>query len=430
MIDVKIEKKKHKLKMFLKNKKIELSFNSLAESKDYFEKYNSYNMYTSIGLILFGIFGNVISLLVLLFAKNKLPRINSINSLVMLTLTNVCLILVHFYSSTLSRIIYHFDLQNTILFKIHLYDSNVLICKLIAYFKLSSRLFNLALIIYFSFERTLATYIPIQSYKREKFFIKKCFFYVLCSISVILPIYNLFFYEIIQSSQSENLFNLAFFNSSKYFTLRSLTPIFKNEFCSIKCRHEGFYFKFHLVSNGYIILGNLFVSLSILAIVLRLKKKSNVMFRLNFNRSKEQAEEEDRLCSRFKKDSKSFKERESKINIPTRSSNRIKSFKNRCVNQRYHNTKMLLTLSLSFIVFNFPYFLVLFFVMTLNTNGFDMNNPDYFRNRLLLKRYFTITETFQMLNVTITGLLLFVSGKIFRKHFKLWLKTKIFKYLY
>jgi hypothetical protein len=96
--------------------------------------------------------------------------------------------------------------------------------------------------------------------------------------------------------------------------------------------------------------------------------------------------------------------------------------------QKFQNTKAILTLSLSFIVLNFPYFFVLFLIF-LNLNSFAVENKEDLLLKIKWRTYLTNLEIFQLAYFSVTGLLLFVSGKIFRFHLRIWFRKVPFFHL-
>jgi hypothetical protein len=383
--------------------------------KGFFDKYNSGNMYSSTFLIIFGIFGNLITFSVLFYARKRLPRINSIKSLMFFTLTNIVQLAIHFYSNTLSRIIYHFDLNDSILVYIHFYDTNKYVCKIFVYLKFLTRFLNLTIIVFFSFERLLAIYFPFRSVERNKNYILTLFVVA----SFIYPIYALFMCETVEISSDRTNYNSSF-NTTKDMNLGTMTPIFGKTYCSILNTNEKLFFKFQSGSYFIIIFAYLFVSLSIILIVCKLKKKEKIIFYYNSRLNKNNHTNKEKINLR-----KLSKHIYSTNQYYNRSSTRINNQLSLCVNQKFHNTKMLITLSASLIVFNFPFFFVLF-VIFLNMKTFNVQSEKELLYSIQMKSYFTVVEVIQLINISISGLLLFISGKIFRFHFLSWM-NKTFK---
>jgi len=387
---------------------------NLNSIKGFFDKYNSLNMYSSAFLIIFGVLGNSITFIVLFYARKRLPRINSINSLMFFTLTNVVHLLIHFYSNTLSRIIYHFDLEDSILVYIYFYDTNKYVCKLFAYLKFFTRFLNLTIIVIFSLERLLAIYFPFKSAEKNKNYI----LIWLVIVSFLYPMYALFFCETIEISSDRVNYNSSF-NSTKNLNLGTITPILGNSYCSITKPSEKLFFKFQSGSYFIIIIAYFFVSLSIILIVCKLKKKEKIIIYYNsrFNKKYLANKEAVNLCQRTKILHSTNLDH-------TNSSSKINNRLSLCVNQKFHNTKMLITLSASLIIFNFPYFSVLFAIF-LNLKTFSVQSEEELLKSIQMKSYFTIVEVIQLVNISISGLLLFVSGKIFRLHFKSWINKTL-----
>jgi hypothetical protein len=162
----------------LPRNKISSNQSKLSSTNDFFDKYNSFNMYISILLVLIGLIGNSVTMRVLVYAKKRSPKINCLNCLIILTQANILQLVAHFYMS--------------FIMSVYLFDSNVIACKLFNYLRFFSRFMALSSILVFSFVRTLAIYYPFKSFKG----FGKFLLFGLFSVSLMYPLFYLFMYNI------------------------------------------------------------------------------------------------------------------------------------------------------------------------------------------------------------------------------------------
>jgi len=348
-----------------------------------------------------------------------LPKMNCLNLLIFLTAANILHLLIHFYSSTLTRIIYHFDLEKTFLISLYFFDSNPFVCKLVAYLKFVTRFFALSSILVFSFERLLAIYYPLKTFKKFKNYL----LFFLIVLSIIFPVYVLFFVDIVQLKGDYKSY-ISDKNNAKNFQIATLTPIFQETYCSVSMNYEKLFFKYHFASYAYILLSNILISISSIIIVIKMKRRTGSFTSLRINKKRNSNISIPNLSSSYREQTSVFlsvaNKKTTKVSRNTDQDTRKISSMSISVHEKFQNTKMLITLSISFIIFNFPYFFVLFIVY-LNYDSFIVQSKDDLLKRIQLKSYFTIMEIFQLFNVSITGLLLYMSGKTFRIHLKSWI---------
>jgi hypothetical protein len=212
-------------------------------------------------------------------------------------------------------------------------------------------------------------------------------------------------------------------NITKNFNLGTLTPIFYDAICSVNIQKEKLFFKFHSVSYFVIILSYMIISSSILAVACKLRKRQKNLKKLlkeqSLNKSKtvKQSSSNENM-------SKSLLSAQNKISrVP--SNNTIARIS---MMHKAQNTKMLLSLSFSFIIMNFPYFFFLFLIF-LNIKSLVAESKEDLLQRITWKSYLTIVEIFQLAYFSVTGLLLFVSGIIFRFHLRIWFRKVPFFHL-
>jgi len=392
-------------------KKIPNNRSEFISTKHFFDKYNTFNMYLSIFLVLIGIMGNTVTMRVLVYARKRLPKINCLSCLIILTLANIVQLLSHFYMSTLTRIIYHFAMEQSILMSVYVFDSNVFVCKLFNYLKFFSRFVALSSILVFSFVRMLAIYYPFKSFKR----FEKYLLVILCSISASYPLCYLFTYDIIETGH--DFVNLSITNSSKIFHVATLTPILQNLHCTIPAEYEDLFFIINTFSCLFVFISFFIVSTSIISLIvheIKSKKESKTNLRVNRGSQIKRNSSND-MRSSERVSSESFIKKFTTINYLNLQRTIVSP------NPSFQNKKMLITLASSFILFNVPYFCVIFLVVNI-LNSFAASNEQEPIDRIRLKSYFTFVEIFKLFNYSITGLLIFVSGKMFRIHFRFYFK--------
>lgn len=84
--------------------------------------------------------------------------------------------------------------------------------------------------------------------------------------------------------------------------------------------------------------------------------------------------------------------------------------------QKSQGSKMLLAISVSFVVFNFPYFVVML-VSFMSTKMVTAQSETEFLVKLNIKKILILLELLQIVNFSLTGFLFFATGTKFRVHF-------------
>lgn len=371
------------------------------------EKNNYISMCISIVLVIFGCFGNILSFIIFVYSNKKLPKITSSKFLILLTIVNTIYLLVHFYIETVNQIIYIFDLKNeeNIFVKIYHFDTNSYVCKLFSYLKYCGRYLNVMLTLSFSLERTFAIYYPFQMRIRN---IKNTpIFKGSIILSFILPVYLLKLIDVFPTIDSNNS-TLA--NFTPNFNLRSLRPTFQEYFCTVAEKDVKLLFKLHAATFLFILLAYILVSLSILAIIVKLRRQEQFKFsyRSKSSSHKSSLHSESFIKSRITNNSFRVCKKETR----GRRQKKVNLF----INQKFHNTKMLLSISASFVCFNFPYFFGML-LMFLFTKDVIAQNENNLISKLKIKAYLNMFELLQLANFSITGFLFYLTGRIFRLHF-------------
>lgn len=419
----------------------------VQELGEYLEHYNVINMYTTLFIIMFGFVGNLLALIILAYSRHKLPRIIGNNYLIMLTICNTLYLLIQFYVGTYNRMIYHFNMDYTA--TLQFLDTNIVFCKSMPYLKYVTRLMNTMLTVCFSIERLIAVYCPLQMRSlNEKC---KCLFKISIIISFTVPIYLLFLTELVPNRETQNIAyqKLGIRNS---FNFNSLTPLFGDSTCSVSKKNLPIMLIFHFFLFLIIFLCYVVVAVSILAIVMRVKKSKSFIFAFrsknpsNSGRMTEApSTNNNRSSSKELLDTKIIQEKIqpmeiqvddrktshssfTSVEVSKKKSNQI------WISHRIQNTKMLTSISISYVLLNLPYFVVMLVSMMVGARSEESSNSNIealrvrdVAFRLKVWSCVLITEIFQLANFSLVGLLFFCSGKIFRLNaFKLCKKLYCF----
>lgn len=398
----------------------------LRRLNEHLETNVAINMYGTLVLIIFGLVNNLLSLSILIYSSNKLPRIASSKYLILLTITNTAYLALQFYMGTYIRMIYHFKLDYNRSY--HILDSSQAACKILTYLRYSSRILNALLTVGFSLERLVAVYKPfyMRSFDPKS---SSLFGNVSIALSFIIPIYSIFMIELVPSTSESSSGITNKFNLSRSVNFYSVTPSLGPFTCSASSNNSRTFFRVHFLVVLFVLLCNFVVSVSILAIIAKLKhKRSSILlfFRtnVNVNGNKESMD--------LNKTEESLVEKggvgEELIEKSRQSSLMVRFNSTNLNNSRAHDTKLLGSISVSFLVFNTPYLIILLYTILFSIrNDFNSSYYQYSTSNLVnilrMQSYLTISEIFQLANFSITGLLLFCSGRIFRLHAFKWFKT-------
>lgn len=395
----------------------------LTNLSNQYDHYQLLNMYTSMFLATFGSIGNMFALFILIYARNKLPRIVGSNYLVLLTVTNTLFLAVHFYTGTFIRLVYYLGLDEYNRF--HVLDSSEIACKLLTYLKYCARSLNTMLTVCFSLERLIAVYYPLQMRSLNS----KCsvIFRVAIIVSLVLPSYSLFLTELTPNTLTVNL--ISDLNLTKSFNLYALTPSHDFYTCSASRKNFRILVKFHFLMFFIIFMCYIFTSVSIFAIIVKLKKSKNFIFSFKSKASSslqvpaeqlrqssatssmiELFEAKSTFCRNHQKTTASFL---------VKASSRNRSL--RLINHRIHDTKILSSISISFVLFNAPSFIIMIFMLlymfhTDEQYRYSSISVTHLMDKMKIQSYLILSEIFQLVNFSVTGLLFFCSGQIFRLH--------------
>lgn len=363
----------------------------LMELSVQLENLNIANMYLSILLTILGLIANLISLSILIYARNRVPRIIGSNYLIILTSTSSLYLIIQFYMGTYNRIIYFFNIDYNKSFQF--FDVNIIACKLLPYLRYTMQFLNATATMCFSLERFLAVYFP---FKLRSFCKAKRTHLIVASIlvSMAIPTYLIPLADLIPSREvSESIYER--FNLTRSFNFYALTPAFGSFTCSIVKNRFKILLKFHFLMSLVIFLAYFAIGVSHLAIIAKIKRKSRFSSHCN---------------------SSALLNHRSQTQIKNNSADlEINRRETSChVKRRIQNTKTLVSICLSYVLFNLPYFMIIFYMI-----GYGIENDErilvlFLEFKLRVQRYFVVTEIFQLMNFSVTGLLLFCSGQTFR----------------
>lgn len=393
----------------------------LKEVNKLLEKNNIVNIYTTLSILIFGVLGNTLSLMVLIYSwRNKPPRIAGSKYLILLTISNTAYLLVHFYKDTYPRAIYHFKLDYNSSY--HLVDSNPICCKLLAYLTYSIRSFNTILTVCFSTERVLSAYCPNATFD-SKFLLG---FKLSILISLIIPSYILFLIELVPNSDtSKSIYDR--YNLTRRFDFYSLKPTFGNFSCSALKKNYLVLLRFHFLTFFVIFLSYILVLISVLVVFIKLKNTKNFIFAYKSKtistRGNSSSNDDYRLV-----ESRSGIRKES-FSLDSVSSRRHRKSQH-LVNQEVHDTKILSSIAVSFIVLNTPYLCITLYNFRFAARIGEFNRSTAFDivHMLSVRKIVSFAETLQLVHFALTGLLLFCFGQIFRLHaFNFFKKLQVFR---
>lgn len=395
----------------------------LKRISDRLENCSILNMYSNLTLIILGLVANLIALPILIYSKHRTPRIVGVNYLILLTISNTSYLVIDFYINTYNRLIYYFDLDYEKSWQ--LFDSCTFFCKLLPYLRYSTRLVNVMLTVGFSLERFIAVFWPLQMRALKwKFcvFLKSSI-----AISFILPIYLPFLVELVPNSELNILKDK--YNLTTSFNLYSWMPFLGNSTCAPKKAYYPLLLKFHFFLFVVTLFSYLFIGASIFAIVLKLKKQGRFIFR---DRSNRQSPDSYNLAILLN-DSTNEHSNQPSNNEGNHSKcfnyfiylyNRIRAVKNQNqssqqITSKKQDTRILTSISVSYVIFNSPFFLLMILVLFFFINSADSDKSISTEDLALtinIRCALAVSEIFQLANFCITGFLFFFSGKAFRLH--------------
>ena len=384
---------------------------SLSNLK-YFEKFNMAQIHPSLFLFIFGLIGNILSISILVYSKDKLPKIIGCKYLIILTISNTVYLLATFYTGTYIRLIYILELDHKWTFEY--FDSNIVMCKSLPYLRYSTRLLSTMITMCFSLERFLSIYYPVKM----KTLNIRCshFFNFAILISFLLPAYLPFFFEVQAKIGPYNIY--------KDFNFLSLRPSIGQFQCTFKNRLVGRLTKLNFGLYLIVLLSYILVLLAILAINLKLKRTHSFRFRMT-SRSAQIV-----ITNRSEHRNEQFRNEQhelTRINSLLNSIRKPRS-KAKLINKKKDDIRMLTSISLSFVIFNTPHFFTViltafFLVNTTNLETFKTTELD---RLFLIRTGLAISDIFQQAKFSITVLIFFFNGKAFRYHALRWFK-KIFR---
>ena len=356
-------------------------------------------MYSNMVILGVGLIGNVFTFIVLVYSKKKKSHIVASNYLILLTAANTCYLLSHFNTDSYNRIIYHFNINN-----IQLLHSNQLACKGFYYLKHCARYINTMLTVCFSLERLLAVYYPLKIRSLHSKF--SVLFKLSIFIACLIPLYFPLYVELVSKSdmRARNLYLIK-----KYNYHLPDSPV-GNFTCTTGMKHFATKTTFDIITLILSLILYIFVSLTLIAIVLKLKtsRKSAYMVRFSINRTSTLLSNSESMSLNRQA---SQHDQEHQVYRPEV---KIRMNQSKIVNRKLQDIKMLISLSLSFIVFNTPYyFIMVYMLFFLRRSSSSMIEKDLLF-KLQIFSYMNIGDIFQLVNFSLSGILLLITGRTFR----------------
>jgi hypothetical protein len=411
------------------------------------------NIYICTIFVLVGLIGNIISFFVFLKAGKKAPRIMTKNLLILLTLSNSIYLILFWYYSIFPKLINSFNIKaytitNTtksievyenstiavtqrssfinqiFVNRYYFVNTNIVACKLISYLISVSIFLNSAITVSFSLERALAINFPLKIRNlRENY---RYLFKLIMSIGIIVtflfPVYNLF------------LTNLVAANGNGKVR------------CDIPSNYESLYFNFTIVFViKTLAIPFVIITLSNISILIAIEKNKKNLLNKSFNRYKDE-HSSGSLNSKYNFDSMSHSsmnhrnsnEHKRVVSIgngvdeshPVKIHNSSKTvrFENLSAkslsckigggsgDKNLRVTKMLISISASFVLLNLPYFITWCRYALFRLNNSKPFTPEQTRTIVNLYDAIKITEILNLFNYAITSFLYFATGKIYREN--------------
>ena len=417
----------------------------LKELSERFETFNKINMYTTILLTPLGCIINILSVLILIYSRHKKPRIFGSKYLIVITLTNTVYLLTSFFNGTYYQIIYFFKLDyNYYSTSFPFFNSNTHVCKTLPYLKLCAKMLNTLLVVCFSLERFIAVYFPFKARTMNSTI--SVSFTISILISFVIPAFVLFTNDLRSNKGGENLiYNV--YNLSRSFNYYSTIPAIGSQSCTAYGKKYQTHLFFSFVFILIVFLSYFFVSFSLFAIIAKLKRRQKNL-RLSYRVNKPSSHSFSLLSHRQQKRRESnasnnevfesvashqenccvfdpinrmhssINSRRSDVMHPIR---RLQST-GRLNNYKGQDTRVLCSLSISFFLLNTPYYVImLIFIAYEMIVEYDHSIDDFSISDLVFQlkkqQCIIISETLQVLNFSLIGLVFFLSGHLFRAHF-------------
>ena len=390
--------------------------NVTAASKFTHDKLIIYlNIYLCSFLIVIGIIGNFLSLIIFIRSSFYSPKIVTRYSLILLTVSNSIYLILFWYISILPsfNVIFKISSDN-ILKKIHLLsNTNVIFCKMSYYLINVCLCLNALITVSFSLERAIAINFPLKSRNLRK---NHPFMFKIINVCIILlaflfPVYTIVVLEI------------------KYFGHTTK--------CLVIEKYEKLYFKLTVIFVFQTLaLPFLIITLSNISILVALynnkillrnyKKERNIKISTTQLKSEEnqsdlaadfvpKLDKEKSSLNRFSSfvsysnsNTKLFRKTVANLNLNSNSNQKPNEIK---LLKHFMITKMLVTISACFVLFNFPYFIAwcIYVIAKVFHKKSDFE---------LIKwnNFLKLTHILLLMNYSVTCFLYFASGKLYRQH--------------
>lgn len=410
---------------------------------------NLLNIYVCTTLVIIGTLGNLLSFIVFLRAGKKNPRIITKNLLILLTLSNSLYLQLFWYMMVFPKIINHFKLDpltnrnlnftktfnltlednRTIILapkttigrlfieKFYQINSNIFVCKIMSYLISVSILLNSSLTTTFSVERALAINFPLKMRNiRDKHrFLFKIIIMFIIFYCFVIPIYHLYLSDMIKHGNNQ----------------------FQKK-CDIPLNYESLYFKFTMM---FVIQTLTFpfilITISNVSIAIAIERNRRSLLQKRFT---ENISDNENITEKIPRNLKlvngefSFERCSLTNNKNVEDSLKIKRFIFRSrKNLKYsssvnssckiggreknmHITKMLLLISASFVLLNFPYFIAWCRYALFRVYNSKPFNEEQVREIMYRYSLVKLAEILNLLNYAVTGLLYFATGKVYRQN--------------
>ena len=424
---------------------INLSYSiALQKQNLYLETCNAVNMYSSVLIIIGGLIGNLLTIIILLYSKAtcKNKKIGS-NYLIVLAITNTVCLTLQFYMNTYNQIVSHFDLTMSSAFQ--LFDSNIYVCKSLPYLKHCARSLNTMITVCFSLERLIAVYWPLKTRSLKPLFV--LLFKLSIFMSFLIPSYLLFFVELL--SNDDSMYKK--FNPTLEFNFFSHSSSSNSLVCSIHKKHIFAMEKLQLISLAFIIVSNVFISGTLLAIVIKLKKNRHILspyFNMTRKSCSCSTPPSQPLSPAQPIESVTCEEQNETLLKQSASSSRttssssqksVKSFRKTLsitsstvsaiaplyyhfgrrnglymCNYKSQGTKTLISVSLTFAVANTPYLIVFFYSCFYLASDNEIFLEPNLLSKMKIQAYLALSDLFHLANCCVPSLLFICSGHLFR----------------
>ena len=202
-----------------------------------------------------------------------------------------------------------------------------------------------------------------------------------------------------------------------------------NKVCSANNQQIQILLKFLFYTFLFIFVLYLLVSSSILAIIVKLKKANQFKFEYDSKKVSQQLNQNDQQQQQqlqvYNKTSSLSHENDMEsesVMLPAHRDSNLHNKTRRVtlvIANKMYDTRMLSSISLSYVILNTPYFIGMIILLVSSIFADDLSqffSSEYLAYRLRLQIFILIGEIFMLANFSVTGLVLYFSGQVFRIH--------------